>query len=310
MQENELISWLKIVNVKGVGPVKLLRLLDKLGSFSNIIDATKEELWTSNQFNEDQIGEWFKLKNASDDVFTRAIKASEQSNTHIIPLIDPTYPKRLREIPSPPYTLFAKGDLSLLSHKKNIAMVGSRESEELTCQWTHNLAKDLANEGFVIVSGGAIGVDSAAHKGALDSKNKKTICVFGTGMDNPYPPENQELFRNIIEEGGLLISEHLPNFTGSRIALVNRNRITSGLCESIMLCSSKKQGGSMVQIKTAYEQRRKIFIPPLTLQLRPSDGFEQAIIEFGAIETANANDIIMKLASQEKDASIQKKLIA
>ena len=149
------------------------------------------------------------------------------------------------------------------------------------------------------MSGGAIGIDASAHKGTLELSKGKTICVLGSGFFKMYPKENISLFEEIGKRG-LLVSEHLPNFPGSRISLIQRNRITSGLSNVIIVVASGTHGGAMVQIKIAFEQRIPIFCPKLSLNLEPNEGLRQVIDEWGGKETDDVYEIIALLNRNEK----------
>jgi len=298
----DLVFWLKLTTIKGLGPAKLLKLISALKEIVNIRNASDQILLQTRVFNEVSISELHKIKSASDEGFDRILDICETENISIFPLIDDRFPQRLRNIPSPPKTLFLKGELSLLK-SISVAMVGTRESSEEANSWTSKLAYELAQNGFTIISGGAKGIDTSAHRGALDVTNGKTICVLGSGILRPYPPENVGLFNDILERGGLIISEHLPTFPGSRIALIQRNRITSGLSSALILCASKKMGGAMVQTKIANEQRVQIFIPKMEYNLLPNEGLIQAKLEFGAKEISSAEDVItfLKISASQKD---------
>lgn len=117
---------------------------------------------------------------------------------------------------------------------------------------------------------------------------------MGTGLLRPYPFENVSLF-DAIKERGLLISEHLPNFPGSRIAFLLRNRITSGISNALILVASKETGGAMAQVKFAYEQHIPIFCPPLALNLQPNEGVRQSIQSYGAKEVTSVTDVYAKI---------------
>ncbi len=294
--DNELmINWLKISQVKGLGPNKIEKLVRYFGDIEKIFNAKDNELLGSRIFNESMLEEWNKLKSASSDSYLRIISQCQENKFRIMPIFDPDYPKKLKFMPYPPKTLFLAGDASLLE-KKKIAIVGTRDPEPSAIKWAHDSTFEISKKGFVIVSGGAKGIDATAHKTAFEA-GEKTICVFGTGLLNYYPPENKELFERIRKEG-LLISEHLPNFPGSQVAFVQRNRITSGISDAVVLVASHARGGSMIQAKIAHEQRVPVFVPKLLLKILPNEGITQAIKEFGAVEVETAEDVLKKLETK------------
>jgi DNA processing protein len=290
MNEDDLINWMKLTQVPNLGPKRIKDLFEIFGNINSITNASAEELLRTRAFREDMLKEWEKLKNSSNTNFIRAIRECEESNIKIINLFDKEYPYKLRRIPYPPLTLFLKGDISLLGTRK-IAIVGTREAGEEAKEWAFKNAMELAKEGITIVSGGARGIDSLAHKGALNVINGRTICVLGTGFFKMFPEENMTLFEEIIKKG-LLISEHLPNFPGSRFSLIQRNRITSGISDALINVASGLVGGAMVQTKIAYQQKIPIFCPSSSLNLTPNEGIKKAINEYGAKEIFSLNDIL------------------
>ena len=297
--ERELVIWLKLSKVNGLGPRKLINLYSVFENLNRIYEASDAQLLNTRLFNERKIIEWNKLKNASEENFIKVLRECQENDIHILPLFDSNYPKKLLNAPYPPFTLFLKGDTSLFN-SKIISMVGTREAGSNALKWTFNRAKELADKGFTIISGGALGTDTAAHKGALESGYGKTICVLGAGLLKPFPEENIELFKE-VEKKGLLISEHLPTFPGNKIALLQRNRITSGLSEILVLCSSRLIGGAMVQSRIAFEQRVPILYPSLDLGLHPNEGPEFVRQQYGAKEVKTTEDIVNFYNSYAKD---------
>lgn len=305
-KKDDLVRWLKLCNVKGLGPRKILRLFELFGDINSIFEASDNELLRTRIFNELRLQYWKRLKEASSENFEKVIFDCELNDIKIVPLFLNEYPSQLKLISDPPLNLFLKGDIDLLKTKK-VAIVGSRESNEKARKWSFLMAKELAKKKVTIVSGGAKGIDYEAHEGAL-SMSGQTICVVGTGLLRLYPEEHKDLFEKISKQG-LLISENLPNFTGGRIALLQRNRITSGLSDALLSVSSSNGGGSMTQLKLAYEQRVPIFCPKLSLNLLPNEGIKEAIKEYKAIEIENIEHILNKLDENKSYPENQTKLI-
>jgi DNA processing protein len=300
-RNDDLVSWLKLSLVKGIGPSRLLKLLALYGTPSEIYKVSAEELLRSRVFSEKMVAEWNKLKHASEDNYLNLIESCKEHHIDILPLYSADYPKQLKETPSPPKTLFIAGDKTLFA-KRKIAIIGTRHPEQKAIEWAENAAKYFVDAGFVIVSGGAMGIDTAAHRGAL--QKGKTICVFGTGLFHNYPPENADLFNRIRNEG-LLVSEHLPNFSGTPLAFKLRNRITSGLSEAVIVVASGAVGGSMTQARIAYEQKIPLFCPSCSLNILPNDGIPHLISDFKAIEIDKFEDVFPVL---KRPNSLQSKL--
>jgi DNA processing protein len=288
-REKELVNWLKLCNIKGLGPRKLLRLFAFFRESDAIINASPDELMRTRNFNETMLKNWLQLKSASSEKFEKIIYECKKNNITILPIISSEYPFQLKNMPSPPKNLFLEGNIDLLYSKK-VAIVGSRNSDDDAKKWAFDKAVDLARKDIVIVSGGAKGIDYEVHRGAL-SVSGKTICVMGSGLLKLYPEEHIELFDE-IRKTGLLVSEHLPNFTGGRIALLRRNRITSGISDAMISVTSTPNGGSMTQLKHAHDQRIPIFCPKNSLHFIPSEGINEVKKEYKIIEIEDIKPVL------------------
>jgi len=306
LNESQLVMWLKLTKVPKLGPSKIMKLFGIIPSIDNIFYMSDDDLLRTRIFNEPMLLEFHKLKEASDNNFIKVIYECNENNIIILPLIDNMYPSFLKNIPYPPFTLFLKGDMNLLYLKK-VAIVGSRKADEKAKNWAYNIAQDFVKENYVVVSGGAIGIDYSAHKGTIDA-NGKTICVLGSGFFKMFPEKHLDLF-NTIAEKGLLISEHLPNFPGSAIALVQRNRITSGISDALIMVASGERGGAMVQTKIAFEQRIPIFYPDRSLNLLPNEGLPQIISEWKGKEIKSYEDVLNLIKLRNSSFESQQKLI-
>jgi len=302
LNKGQLVKWLKLTKVPKLGPSKILKLFNIVPDIDEIFSMGDDELIRTRSFNEPMLPEFHKLKDASDENFLKAINECEKEDINIVPIIDEKYPFFLKNIPYPPLTLFLKGDIWLLG-KKCVAIVGSRKADENARKWAYNLARDLVKKDLVVVSGGAIGIDYSAHRGALDAAGK-TICVLGSGFFKMFPEKHIDLFKE-IEKKGLLISEHLPNFPGSSIALVQRNRITSGISNALVTVASGKRGGSMVQTKMAFEQKIPIFYPKTSLNLQPNEGIPQIINAWKGIEIETCQDVINNLIGSKSSSQMK-----
>lgn len=293
--EKQLVCWMKLSRVKGLGPSKIQSLMQAFGSPEKILNATPDELLSVRVFKESMLPDLRQLKEASDENFLKVIRDCSSQGIRILPLFSEAYPVKLKHVPSPPLTLFLWGNASLLQGGRKIAVVGTREPSDKARKLAFDFAKHFADQGITVVSGGAEGIDTAAHEGALASGVGKTVCVFGTGFSRPFPEKNVPLFEKIKDAGGLLVSEHLPNFPGSAISFIQRNRITSGLSDALLVCASRETGGSMVQTKIAREQRIPIFCPALSLDVQPNAGIITAIKQFGAQEVAAPQELLDRL---------------
>ena len=235
-----------------------------------------------------------KLKETSQD-YRIFLKEEEKilnycykNNIGIISYFDKEYPNKLKKINSPPIILFYKGNIQLLN-KRGISVVGSRKSSLKALEWTNNICKDLIEKEYVIISGGAKGIDFIAHNSALNNKGH-TICVLGCGLNNIYPKENKQLIEK-IEKEGLILTEYSPNKKVNRFSLLERNRITSGLGEKLLIIASNADGGSMSQFKVGVLQKKEIFVPDLSLSLEPNEGIKEIIKNKQGLPILNSKDI-------------------
>ncbi|MCF0124316.1 MAG: DNA-protecting protein DprA, partial [Clostridia bacterium] len=173
---------------------------------------------------------------------------------------DKIYPKQLINIPNPPQELYLNGDINLLN-QPIISIIGSRTCSQSGKKLARKFANELSNQGIVIASGLAKGIDTEAHKGAIEI-NGKTIAVLGSGFKHIFPKENIELYKNIIEKGGLIISEYPPDTKADSNKFLERNRIVSGISLGILVIEAAYRSGTSVTVRLAKEQGRKIFVIP------------------------------------------------
>ncbi|MDO8633998.1 MAG: DNA-processing protein DprA [archaeon] len=297
LTDSQLVKLMKLNNVHGLGPSRILYLVQRFETIDGVFNAANLDLEKTKGITNLMVKEIEKLKSASDENYLKTIHDCKKNKIEILTLFDKDYPRQLKNIPLPPIFLFLWGDKSLLYSENKIAIVGSRTASEKALDLTSVIASNLAKKGVVIVSGGALGIDTAAHNAVLQQTGGKTISIMGTGFFNLYPEENKKLL-NTIKERGLLVSEYSPNFGGANYSFVQRNRITSGISNGIINIASGAMGGAMVQTKTAYKQKVPIFVPSLALHILPNEGIKQAIQEFGAIEIMSSDDVLDKLKNE------------
>ena len=206
----------------------------------------------------------------------------------VITLGDETYPVLLKEIIDPPLALHFRGDLSLLA-RPALAIVGSRRASPYGVNAAEHLARQIAGAGIVIVSGGARGIDAAAHHAALDAGGS-TIAVLGTGIDIVYPASNRRLFRR-IEERGLIVSEFPPGTPPKPENFPMRNRVISGLARGTVIVEATSRSGSLITARMAAEQGRDVFAVPGSIFSAGSEGTHR-LVQYGAKLVHDANDVL------------------
>jgi len=210
-----------------------------------------------------------------------------------ISIEDKNYPKLLKKIADPPKVLYCLGKIK---EKENcFAIVGTRRYSPYGKQVALEITGDLAEAGLTIVSGFAPGIDTFAHTATIE-RNKRTIAVLGTGLDEKsiFPRSNLKLVNKILETGGCLISEYPPGTHGTRLTFPQRNRIISGLSEGILVIEAKQKSGALITANFAFSQKRKVFAVPGPIYSLNSKGCHY-LIKKGAKLVENANDILKEL---------------
>ena len=200
------------------------------------------------------------------------------------------YPERLKNIHCPPKQLFCLGNLELLNYSYNIAIIGSRSCSVYGERVSKDFAYNLAKENVCIVSGLAKGIDAFSHLGALNA-NGKTIAILGSGLDNIYPKENTKLAYSIIHNKGLLITEYPLGTKPLKQNFPSRNRIISGISDSILVVEARKNSGTNITVDFALEQGKDVYVVPGNIYSKTSDGTNYLITE-GAIPVQSYKDIL------------------
>ncbi|MCX6764780.1 MAG: DNA-processing protein DprA [Candidatus Nealsonbacteria bacterium] len=206
---------------------------------------------------------------------------------------DKNYPNLLKKIQKPPKELYLKGNI--LSDELCFAIVGTRRFSSYGKQVAWDMAGDLSESGLTIVSGLAPGIDTFAHSSVIE-RNKRTIAVLGTGLDEKsiYPQSNLRLAKKIIEKGGTLLSEYPPGTRGTRFTFPQRNRIISGLSLGVLVIEAKEKSGSLITANCAFSQKRKVFAVPGSIYSSNSQGCHY-LIKKGAKLIQTSQDILQEL---------------
>lgn len=209
-----------------------------------------------------------------------------------LPVTDPMYPKSLRESEAPPPVLYLKGSLTGLMSKIAVAVVGARSATVDGCVRVSELSEELARCNIVVVSGLALGIDGAAHRGALNSgSGHSTVAVLAHGLDMVYPPSHTGLAGRIVDTGGLLISEYPPRTKPMKHHFLARNRIVAGLSRGVIVAEAGERSGSLVTAQFAINSGRDVFALVGEAQDDASIGC-QNLVEQGAIPIASASGVL------------------
>lgn len=285
----ELESWLILSRAPQIGPVTAKKLLQYFENPLDIIYSSKASL-SKLGFLRSVSLEYF-LKHKFFDI-DADLKLLAKDNVELLHLNHADYPPLLKEIYDPPIVLFTRGNISLLSLPQ-IGIVGSRSSDTHGDMLANIFAKELSKAGFTIVSGMALGIDAAAHKGALVGKSS-TIAVLGTGLDRIYPAKNRDLAYEIAEHG-LLVSEFGANTSPRTENFPRRNRIISGLSSGVLVVQAALKSGSLITARTAMEQGREVFAIPGSINNPLAKGCHH-LIKQGAKLVETAEDIYTELS--------------
>ncbi|GAB4222196.1 MAG: DNA-processing protein DprA [Francisella sp.] len=220
----------------------------------------------------------------------------------IVTYLDDRYPVNLKHINNPPLVLYCKGNIEIISNIQ-IAIVGARNNTSYGKNVTAKLCAELKGSNITITSGLAYGIDTLAHKYALENK-LNTIAVLGTGVDIIYPSSNKELYNKIINNNGLVISELPLETQASRYTFPQRNRIISGLSQGVVIVEATDKSGSLITAQHALEQNKEVFAVPGSIFSNSSKGCHN-LIKQGAKLICNVNDILEEIkVSNSQDLQI------
>jgi len=284
LNHQQLIDWLRLFRTENIGPATFRKLLNKYGSASAALDALP--------YLSSRGGRNAPLKAPSIDDVESEIEQIENIGARIITSADDDFPPLLKHIAaSPPILSIIGGDI--INSENTVAIVGSRNASAAGNRMANILATDLADAGYIIVSGLARGIDASAHKASVLSG---TIAVLAGGLDNIYPSENIPLAKEIVENGGLLISEMPLGYQAKARDFPRRNRLVSGISKGIVIVEAAKRSGSLITARLALEQNREVFAVPGS-PLDPRSNGTNNLIQQGATLVINANDIIDVLDS-------------
>lgn len=286
--EDDTVTCLRLLRSKRVGPATYRRLIREHGSAAAALKALPEIAAAAGVFD---------YETCPEGVVFAELKAGRANGARLLITGHPHYPKALNDIHDSPPILWAMGDISLLS-RPQIALVGARNASSLGTRMAKHLAAELGQEGYVVVSGLARGVDTAAHTGSLKSG---TIAVQAGGVDTLYPIENKQLSEDIAKYG-LRLSEMPMGMQPQARHFPVRNRIISGLSRAVVVVEAAAKSGSLITARTALDQSREVLAVPGHPFDARSFGCNM-LIRDGATLVRNAADIIEAIGTvQSHDA--------
>lgn len=284
--------WLWLQHAFGAGSRKPAVILHRMHSVQAFYEAGHSFWQTCHYITEK---EYYALTSYLPERALPLLEYYEKVGQQVLTPDDAAYPERLRQLRDFPCALYVRGNLPPVDQILSIAVVGSRKADTVAIEAARRISAELAARGVVIVSGGAVGIDSAAHNGALRAGGK-TICVLPCGLDYPYLMDNAAM-RERIAETGALVTEYPENAGVFRGTFAVRNRLISGLASGVLVVSAAKKSGTLITAACATEQNRDIFVVPGPAGDERWAG-AAALIEDGACAVETAEDILREYAAR------------
>ena len=286
----DLAAWLRLSLTPGLSSESLRRLLADFGGPEPVLAASRAALAR-------HVGDSVAaaIKQAATDAALAAVAAwLEDSANHVVTLADAAYPAQLLQIPDPPPLLYVKGRVELLS-RPSVAVVGSRNATAQGAANAEAFARTLSEAGLTVVSGLALGIDAAAHRGGLAGAGA-SVAVLGTGADIVYPAKNRALAHELAARGAL-VTEYPLGMSPLPGNFPRRNRVISGLALGCLVVEAATDSGSLITARLAAEQGREVFAIPGSIHSPLTKGCH-ALIKQGAKLVESANDILEELKLQ------------
>ncbi len=284
MDYSEKISWLRLIRTENIGPITFYKLLERFGTAENALKMLP------NMANRG--GRLKNLKLCSIKDAEGEMKAAESLGARMLARDEKGYPSLLAELEDAPPIITVLGNIDVLS-KPALGVVGSRNSSTVGNSIAKDLSGKVSKAGFVIASGLARGIDTAAH---ISSIENGTIAVVAGGIDVIYPKENKKLFEDIIVKCGAIIAESPLGTEPIARHFPKRNRIISGLSLGVLVIEAAIRSGSLITARSALEQNREVFACPGNIK-DPRAAGTNKLIKDGAHQVLSAEDIIMELRS-------------
>jgi len=284
---------LRLIGVNGIGNKRILTLFENFGSFESVFNAPVRDI--SNIIGLD----YEIVAQIKEDTFKRfadnQIAEAKKKNFKIMTYWSPDYPECLKRIFNPPVILFYKGHM-LKEDFNSIAVVGMRMPSQYGKKATEYFCKELISRDITITSGMARGIDSTAHRCCLKNKGR-TLAILGSGLNVCYPPENKELFRDIIQSGAV-ISEFPLHTPPNKENFPRRNRLISGLSKGTLVIEGGIKSGALITAYYALDQGKEVFAVPGNINSKGSKGTHKLIKE-GAKLVENIEDILVEISCFE-----------
>ncbi len=297
--EHSIRDWLRLVHSPNIGCATVVRLLKTHGSATSVMAAAKANNRHTIDYSRDVALERIASSQSAqlETRIDQTLVWLEQPGHHLLTIDDPAYPQKLLQVDSPPMLLYCIGRIELLN-QPSIAIVGSRQCSVLGAKTTHAFAHDFVDRGITVVSGMALGIDAAAHSGALMAANHcavaSSVGVLGTGINLTYPRGNLKLFQQMAQHG-CLVSEFALSTQAAAYTFPRRNRIIAGLSAGVLVMEAARNSGSLITARDAGKCGREVFAVPGSIHSPVSKGCHQLIKE-GAKLVETSQCVLEELA--------------
>ncbi|MFO7937691.1 MAG: DNA-processing protein DprA [Kiritimatiellia bacterium] len=288
MTEKEALIALNMMS--GIGSVTVLRMRELFGSAAAVFRADKDDLAGVQGVSEARAAKLFKELGRVP--YAEEIKRAEKNRVSLITIDDEFYPDLLRKISDPPLALYVAGDVQALN-KTGCAVIGTRHASLYGKECARRFSYQLAAAGCAVISGFARGIDTEAHKGAVQAGGI-TAAVLGGALDRLYPAENKAFAREVVEKGGVILSEYPFGRSADRQTFPQRNRIVSGMSRGVLVIESPARSGTLITVGQALEQGRAVMAVPGRIDSRVSVGSNRLIRE-GACLVTSVDDVLEEL---------------
>ena len=285
------LPWFLLTELPGLNPRVIKNLIQHFKTPEAILTASKTQLLSVPEISSRAVNILLGHKEFEPAAQKRLAQVQD-SGYGVVVLTEPEYPALLKEIPDPPALLFYDGTFDI--NAPCISIVGSRNATRYGIDTARYLAGRLTAFGFTIVSGMALGIDTAAHKGALENDTGQTLAVLGSGLDHIYPRHNRPLYCRIRKQGAV-ISEFFPDTAPLPANFPRRNRIIAGLSCGTVVVEAAQKSGSLITARLAGEYNREVFAVPGSIKSSKSRGTHH-LIKQGARLIENEMDIIDELS--------------
>ena len=288
---NGAVPWIRLQSALGAGAA-LSEIIEYFGSAKALFDAGETEWRMSPVLVPRQIE---KLCESTEAQANEVLATCKMNGWQVVPYDDPHYPERLRSIFNPPAVLYVDGELPDIDNSIVIGIVGTRRASDYAVKAADVMSRGIAERGAIVASGGALGVDTAAHNGAMLAGGK-TIAVLGCGLGTKYLMENKPL-RDAVVKNGALITEFHPFTPASKYTFPIRNRIISGISLGVLVVEASVKSGSLITANYALEQGRDVFALPCSI-LDPAFAGTNKLIDDGAIVATKPLDLLYPYAEE------------